>query len=212
MREVTLDVVTLVPRKDALRRGVWDALQKAHVARFPGAWGRIPNFVGAEAAAGRARGLDVCNGRASSSATPTPPNSHSAERLCRTAKSSTWPSPVCAPQSVSSRSILRASVRPRYGAPPASLALRYTGAPVHPRDMPAVDLVVTGVVAAGRDGSRLGKGGGYSDLEGALLIEAGSSIRRLRSSRLRTGCNSRKTGYRCTRTISRWTTSLRPTR
>jgi len=47
------------------------------------------------------------------------------------------------------------------------------GRPVHPRDMPAIDLVVTGVVAAGRDDSRLGKGGGYSDLEHALLVEVG---------------------------------------
>lgn len=47
------------------------------------------------------------------------------------------------------------------------------GVPVHPRDMPKIDLIVTGVVAAGRDGSRVGKGGGYSDLEYALLAEMG---------------------------------------
>jgi 5-formyltetrahydrofolate cyclo-ligase len=37
----------------------------------------------------------------------------------------------------------------------------------------AIDLVVTGCVAAARDGSRLGKGGGYSDLEYAMLRRAG---------------------------------------
>jgi 5-formyltetrahydrofolate cyclo-ligase len=34
-----------------LRQEVWAALTAAHVARFPGAAGRIPNFTGAEAAA-----------------------------------------------------------------------------------------------------------------------------------------------------------------
>ena len=37
--------------KAELRDEVWSALTAAHVARFPGAAGRIPNFTGAEAAA-----------------------------------------------------------------------------------------------------------------------------------------------------------------
>ena len=36
-----------------------------------------------------------------------------------------------------------------------------------------VDLVVMGCVAAGEDGARLGKGGGFADLEFALATEAG---------------------------------------
>ncbi len=36
-----------------------------------------------------------------------------------------------------------------------------------------VDLVVAGCVAAGEDGTRLGKGGGFSDLEFAIASEAG---------------------------------------
>jgi 5-formyltetrahydrofolate cyclo-ligase len=36
-----------------------------------------------------------------------------------------------------------------------------------------VDLVVCGSVAVNRSGVRLGKGGGYADLELALLVEAG---------------------------------------
>ena len=41
--------------KAALREEVWSGLTAAHVARFPGAAGRIPNFTGAEAAAERLR-------------------------------------------------------------------------------------------------------------------------------------------------------------
>jgi 5-formyltetrahydrofolate cyclo-ligase len=40
-------------------------------------------------------------------------------------------------------------------------------------DMRPVDLVVCGSVAVNRSGARIGKGAGYSDLEVALLIEAG---------------------------------------
>jgi 5-formyltetrahydrofolate cyclo-ligase len=39
--------------------------------------------------------------------------------------------------------------------------------------MPHVDLIVCGTVAVNRQGVRIGKGGGYSDLEYALGSEAG---------------------------------------
>ncbi len=37
--------------KEEIRESVWEILQKKKVARFPGAVGRIPNFIGAEACA-----------------------------------------------------------------------------------------------------------------------------------------------------------------
>ncbi|MBK3559788.1 5-formyltetrahydrofolate cyclo-ligase [Streptomyces sp. MBT56] len=40
-------------------------------------------------------------------------------------------------------------------------------------DMEPIDVVVCGSVAVNRSGARIGKGAGYSDLEVALLIEAG---------------------------------------
>src|ERR1700744_1504 len=47
----------LPARKAAPRQEVWSAMRAAKVARFPGAFGRIPNFTGAEAAAERLRAL-----------------------------------------------------------------------------------------------------------------------------------------------------------
>jgi 5-formyltetrahydrofolate cyclo-ligase len=44
---------------------------------------------------------------------------------------------------------------------------------VGPGQMRPVDMAVCGSVAVNRDGTRLGKGAGYSDLEMALLAEAG---------------------------------------
>jgi hypothetical protein len=40
-------------------------------------------------------------------------------------------------------------------------------------ELQPVDLVVCGSVAVNREGPRVGKGGGFSDLEFALLVEAG---------------------------------------
>ena len=47
------------------------------------------------------------------------------------------------------------------------------GVPAAVRDLGHVGLVVCGTVAVNRAGVRVGKGGGYSDLELALLVEAG---------------------------------------
>jgi len=49
-------------------------------------------------------------------------------------------------------------------------AFRY-GRIIDPEDIPRVDLIVTGSVAVSRDGARIGKGGGYGELEYAILRE-----------------------------------------
>jgi 5-formyltetrahydrofolate cyclo-ligase family len=55
------------------------------------------------------------------------------------------------------------------------------GAPVAPRQLPHIDLIVAGSVAVSRRGARVGKGGGYSDLESALGREAGGRHRDARA-------------------------------
>lgn len=47
------------------------------------------------------------------------------------------------------------------------------GRPVAVGEMDQIDLVVCGSVAVNRQGARVGKGGGFSDIEVALLVEAG---------------------------------------
>jgi 5-formyltetrahydrofolate cyclo-ligase len=46
------------------------------------------------------------------------------------------------------------------------------GRPVRPEGMREIDLIVCGTVAVNREGARIGKGGGYSDLEYGLSREA----------------------------------------
>ncbi len=67
------------------------------------------------------------------------------------------------PQRVGKRAALAASL---------AGACRF-GRPVSPREMRPVDLVVCGSVAVARDGARVGKGGGYCDLEYGVLREEG---------------------------------------
>jgi 5-formyltetrahydrofolate cyclo-ligase len=47
------------------------------------------------------------------------------------------------------------------------------GRPVRLEDVPPIDLIVCGSVAVNGKGARVGKGGGFSDLEYALLAETG---------------------------------------
>ena len=91
---------------------------------------------------------------------------------CSRARSSTWRCPTCGPRSASSRSTRSASDRRAALAASIAGACRY-GRAVSPREMRPVDLVVCGSVGVGRDGARLGKGGGYCDLEYGLLREEG---------------------------------------
>ena len=138
------------------------------MARFPGAEGRIPNFVGAEAAADHLRGTVEWRQSTTLKANP------SIHPSCRCAsglpprrqdglhgRAAAW-----RPTSPSSPSIPAcSSVAPRR-AVSISGANRY-GRPVDLTDLRPVDLVVTGCVAASPDGSRLGK-------------EAGSAISNMR--------------------------------
>src|SRR4029453_2270765 len=58
--------------KPDYREGIWALLEERGVARFPGARGRIPNFIGAEAAADRLAGLD--GWRSAGGVKPNPPS------------------------------------------------------------------------------------------------------------------------------------------
>src|SRR2546428_11451647 len=63
----------LLAAKAELRNEVWAALRAAKATRFPGPEGRIPNFVGAEAAAERLRGTDAWQAAGTLKANPDSP-------------------------------------------------------------------------------------------------------------------------------------------
>lgn len=158
--------------KRALREEVWGALSSAGAARFPGARGRIPNFTGAEAAAERLRGLDPWRAAHALKSNPDSPQ---------------WP----VRQRALEDGIVVYMAVPRLAGEdpffcldpgnlgaPARQASSIKGASEHGRPVAVealepVDLVVVGCVAVDASGARLGKGGGFADLEFALAAAAG---------------------------------------
>lgn len=162
----------LLARKGSLREEVWAALRSAGVARFPGAEGRIPNFTGAEAAAERLRGTDAWAAAKTLKANPDSPQWPVRQRALEDGKTVFMAVPRLAgpePFFLLDPAHLPGGAREASSIKGASEAAR----PVSLDELDPVDLVVAGCVAVGEDGARLGKGGGFSDLEFALACEAG---------------------------------------
>jgi len=158
--------------KAALRQDVWDAMRAAKVARFPGAEGRIPNFTGAEAAAERLRAMPEWQLATTLKANPDSAQLPVRQRALEDGKTVYMAVPRLAePEPFFALDPAGLTESPRKAASisgAARSARRVTLAELSP-----VDLVVMGSVAVGEDGARLGKGGGFADLEFALATEAG---------------------------------------
>jgi 5-formyltetrahydrofolate cyclo-ligase len=158
-------------RKQALRERVWQQLQDGGAARFPGAWGRIPNFVGAEAAAERLASSPAWRQASVVKVNPDAPQLPVRAQALAEGKLLY----MAVPRLATSRPFLALDPA-RVGPPRQAVSIRGAarrGVAVSLDEMEKVDLVVCGSVAVNRQGARLGKGGGYSDLEFALLMESG---------------------------------------
>jgi 5-formyltetrahydrofolate cyclo-ligase len=162
----------LLAAKAALREEVWDALTRARAARFPGARHRISNFVGAEAAAERLRGTSAWARAATLKANPDSAQLPVRQRALEDGRTVYMAVPRLAePEPFF-------LLDPAHLADPPRKAASIAGASRSARrvavaELEPVDLVVTGCVAVGADGARLGKGGGFADLEFALAAAAG---------------------------------------
>jgi 5-formyltetrahydrofolate cyclo-ligase len=158
--------------KQAVRERVWALLERERVARFPGTTGRIPNFAGAPAAAAQLASLPAWRTAQVIKANPDAPQLPVRARALADGKLLY----VAVPRLADERPFLlldpgQLEVPPRRAASIGGSAR--AGRPVAVAELQPVDLVVCGSVAVNRDGARVGKGGGFSDLEFALLVEAG---------------------------------------
>ena len=162
----------MLAAKAALRQEIWSNMRAAKVARFPGAAGRIPNFTGAEAAAERLRALPFWQSARTLKSNPDSAQLPVRQRALEDGKIVYMAVPRLADS------------EPFFALDPDRLtdsprkAASISGATRSARrvalaELSAVELVVMGSVAAGEDGARLGKGGGFADLEYALATEAG---------------------------------------
>jgi 5-formyltetrahydrofolate cyclo-ligase len=158
--------------KAALREEVWAAMRAARVARFPGAAGRIPNFTGAEAAAERLRAIPQWQAVGTVKANPDSAQLPVRQRALEDGKLVY----MAVPRLASPEPFF--ALDPDHLSEPPRKAASISGASRSARQvtlaqLSPVDLVVMGSVAAGEDGARLGKGGGFADLEFALATVAG---------------------------------------
>lgn len=162
----------LVARKAELRERVWRELTRRGAARFPGAAGRIPNFAGAEAAAERLRATAAWRRARTLKANPDAPQLPVRQRALEDGKLVF----MAVPRLAEAKPFLR--LDPARLRVPARRAASIGGASregrrVDVEELAPVDLVVVGSVAVDATGARLGKGGGFGDLEYALACEAG---------------------------------------
>ena len=158
--------------KQDIREHVWQTLEQHHVGRFPGTRGRIPNFVGAERAADRLCELDVWKRAKVLKCNPDSPQRPVRLRALKDNKIVYMAVPRL--RELECFIELDASRLGKNITQASSIegAFRF-GRSVRPERMTQIDLIVCGTVAANPQGARIGKGGGYSDLEYGLAREAG---------------------------------------
>jgi 5-formyltetrahydrofolate cyclo-ligase len=147
--------------KERLRDLIWFLLEDRKVAIFPlPVRGRIPNFLGSDEAADLVRTLPEWEKARVVFASPDSPQTKIREYALKDGKTLIMASPRLThgflqidPQGAKGREKEASSIRG---------AFKY-GTPV--MEMPKPNLIATSCVAVDRSGWRLGKGGGYGDVE-----------------------------------------------
>lgn len=154
--------------KQELRERIWALLEERGVARFPRPLrDRIPNFHGAELAAARAAELPEWKAAKRVKCNPDSPQRPLRLRALQAGKLVF----MAVPRLKSERCFLRLDPRKLRGKLSQAATIRGAsalGESVAPEELGRIDLVVVGSVAVNRWGARVGKGGGYSDLEFAI--------------------------------------------
>jgi 5-formyltetrahydrofolate cyclo-ligase len=156
--------------KEAIRERVWRELEMRRVAAFPRpVRGRIPNFVGSREAAIRLRSLSFYRSAETVFANPDAAQLPVREMALRDGKCVIMATPRLREGFI--------TIDPREVKDP-NVAATIRGAFKYGRKTDLrgikVDLIVEGSVAVDRKGGRVGKGGGFGDLEFAILREVGS--------------------------------------
>lgn len=157
-------------RKEDIRESIWKILQKKKVARFPGAVGRIPNFIGAEACSKHLAETRYWKTARFLKVNPDSPQRAIRQRALADGKIIY----MAVPRLRSEKPFIELDPKKLKCSPYAASSIKGAsqyGRPVTLDQVRRIDLVVCGSVAVNRDGARVGKGGGYSDLEFALLTQ-----------------------------------------
>jgi len=161
----------MVKTKQEIREEVWRRMEELHIARFPGAFGRIPNFKGAEKAAVRLTQLEEWRRGSVIKVNPDSPQAPVRRLALMNNIVVIMPTPrlregflLLDPEAIDKKD---------YGFASTIKGALALGRKVEPNGLPKIDLVVIGSVAVSEQGERIGKGGGYSEIEWAVAREFG---------------------------------------
>ncbi|MEM1554228.1 MAG: 5-formyltetrahydrofolate cyclo-ligase [Thermoproteota archaeon] len=163
------DVFNVGKTKQELRAEIWRRMEELKIARFPGAFGRIPNFVGAEKAASMLTQLREWKKAQVIKVNPDSPQAPVRKLALMSNIVLIMPTPrlrngflLLEPAKIDKKD---------YGFASTIRGAFIYGREIKPEDLPRIDLVVVGSVAVNEQGERIGKGGGYSELEWAIARE-----------------------------------------
>jgi 5-formyltetrahydrofolate cyclo-ligase len=162
-----------VTDKQSVRERIWRRIDSDPDICTPRtAWGRIPGFVGAEAAA--ARLAELPEWRAAQVLKLNPDTPQLPVRVLAIEQGKLLYMAV--PRLASPLPFFALEQR-QLGVPAAEAATiegsSRHGVPTRLEDMRPIDFIVCGSVAVSPSGVRIGKGAGYADLEFALLLDLG---------------------------------------
>jgi 5-formyltetrahydrofolate cyclo-ligase len=156
--------------KQEIREAVWSLMQSEGVTCFPGARGRIPNFKGAEQCATQVAEIEVWQAARFIKANPDSPQRAIRHLALKQGKTIYMAVPRLREEKCFVELDPKRLGKHLYAASSIKGAFEF-GRQVSVREMKPVDLILCGSVAVRRDGARIGKGGGYSDLEYAIAVE-----------------------------------------
>ncbi len=157
-------------KKAKIRKRIWNKLEENDVTRFPKPIeGRIPNFKGAEIAAKKLENIPDFREAKRVKVNPDSPQNPARSKVIEEGKTLLMPTPR----------LKQGFLRIRSENIPSGKEMKATtikhsnefGERVSLEELKGIDLVIAGSVAVTKEGKRVGKGGGYSDLEYAILRE-----------------------------------------
>ncbi len=158
-------------QKQSIRELVWKKMVECNVSLFPPPYGRIPNFVGAEVAAQKLSQTIVWKDAQAIKVSPDSPQKPVRFMALKQGMKVVVPTPrlkdgflLLDPRTIPEN---------RYEFASTIKGAFVYGKKVKVEDLPKIDMVVVGSVAVNLFGERIGKGGGYSEIEWALVYEEG---------------------------------------
>jgi 5-formyltetrahydrofolate cyclo-ligase len=160
------EILEIKQRKKNIREKIWKILEEKNVAIFPGAWGRIPNFKGAEKCIKFLKNIPEWEKAKFIKSNPDSPQKHLREFALKEGKIVYMATPKLKelkcfikidPQKIKNISFA-STIKGAF----------LLGEKVSPEEIERIDLIIAGSVAVNLNGKRIGKGGGYSDLEYAI--------------------------------------------